>query len=335
MGKQKITAGIDIGGTNTVFGFIKENGDSLFSSSIPTNSNEDARKFIIRLTGEIKDSYKVYADNYTLTGIGIAAPSANHFNGTIETPSNLKWGKVNFVTMIKEYFEVPVAITNDANAAALGEYEFGLGKGLKNFIVITLGSGLGSGIIINGNLLYSESGLAGEFGHTIVKPNGRYCNCGRAGCLETYASANGIRRTVFDLIARYTQPSELRNISFNQMTGEIISDLAIKGDPIAIKAFHYTGEILGKALANLATSFVPEAIILFGGLVDSGELLLEPTRNHFENNLLNIHKGKVRILKSTIGNGMAAVLGASSLINKKINNNPIEFDISNNIEKNN
>ncbi len=317
MGKQKITAGIDIGGTNTAFGFIKENGESLFSNSIPTQPNEDALKFIDRLTNEIKSSYKQYADKYTLRGIGIAAPSANNFQGTIETPSNIKWGKVNFVTLLKKHFQIPIALTNDANAAALGEYEYGLGKGLKNFIVITLGTGLGSGIIINGKLLYSEGGLAGEFGHTIVKPNGRFCNCGRKGCLETYASANGIRRTVFDLIARYNEKSELQNIPFTQMTGEIINDLAVKGDPIAIKAFNYTGKILGKALANLATSFVPEAIILFGGLAGSGELLLKPTRTHFEKNLLDIHKGKVKILKSSIKNGMTAILGASSLINNK------------------
>ena len=255
--------------------------------------------------------------------------------GTIETPSNINWGKVNFVTLLKEHFQIPIAITNDANAAALGEYEYGLGKGLKNFIVITLGTGLGSGIIINGNLLYSEGGLAGEFGHTIVKPNGRLCNCGRKGCLESYASANGIRRTVFNLIARNNVSSELQNISFNQINSKIIYDLAVKEDTIAAKAFDFTGKILGKALANLATSFVPEAIILFGGLADSGEFLLKPTRYHFEKNLLSIHKNKVKILKSSIENGMAAVLGASSLVNKKINNDSIKFDIRKNVEKSN
>jgi len=333
MEKQKLTVGVDIGGTNTVFGFIKDNGENLFSGSIPTNPNEGADKFIIRVAREIKTRIKDY-DEYNLVGIGIAAPSANHFHGTIETPSNLNWGTVNFVTMMKEYFEVPIVITNDSNAAALGEYEYGSGKGLKNFIVITLGTGLGSGIVINGNLLYSEDGLAGEFGHTIVNPGERQCNCGREGCLETYASANGIRRTVFEFLARYNAPSELRNIPFTQMTGEIISDMANKGDSIAIKAFNYTGEILGRALANLAASFVPEAIILFGGLVDSGELLLKPTRKYFEENLLSIHKGKVKLLKSSLGNGLAAVLGASSLITKTLNHSAsIEFYASNAFEK--
>jgi glucokinase len=332
MEKEKVTVGVDIGGTNTAFGFINEGGDYLFGGSIPTNPEEDANKFVIRLTKEIKTREEEYSDKYTLSGIGIAAPSANYLLGTIDNPSNIKWGNVDFITMMKEYFQIPIAIMNDANAAALGEYEFGQGKGMKNFVVITLGTGLGSGIIINGNLLHSEDGLAGEFGHTIVKPGDRQCNCGRSGCLETYASANGVCRTVFEFLARYNDPSELRNIPFNKMTGEKISELANKGDSIAIKAFNYTGEILGKALANLATSFVPEAIILFGGLVDSGELLLKPTRHHFEENLLGIHKGKVKILKSTIKKGMAAVLGASSLITKEINKRSLIFDIGKTIE---
>jgi len=333
--KQEIIAGVDIGGTNTVFGFILKTGDCLSFKSIPTQPADNVIKFIEKLSEEIKVSFQELSNDYSLAGIGVAAPSANHFNGKIESPSNLNWGKVNFITLMKHYFELPIAITNDANAAALGEYKFGIGKGLRNFIVITLGTGLGSGIIINGNLLYSEGGLAGEFGHTIVKPNGRRCKCGRAGCLETYASANGICRTVLHLIAIYNEPSELRNISFSKMTGELINDLALKRDPIAIKAFDFTGKILGKALANLATSFVPEAIILFGGLADSGELLLGPTREQFENNLLDIHKGKVKILRSSIKNGMSAVLGASSLISYSNDHHSIELMMSENIRENN
>ena len=332
MNKEKLTVGVDIGGTNTAFGFISRGGEYLFGSSIPTNPEEDANKFITRLTNEIKIKEEAYSDKYILAGIGIAAPSANYLLGTIDTPSNIKWGNVDFVSMMKEHFQIPIAIMNDANAAALGEYEFGLGRGMKNFIVITLGTGLGSGIIINGNLLHSEDGLAGEFGHTIIKPGDRQCNCGRSGCLETYASANGICRTVFELLALYNEPSELRNITFNKMNGEKISELANKGDTIAIKAFNYTGEVLGRALANLATSLVPEAIILFGGLVDSGELLLKPTRHHFEENLLGIHKGKVKILKSSIKKGMAAVLGASSLVTKELNKRSLLFDIGKTIE---
>jgi len=318
MEKQKITIGVDIGGTNTVFGFINRKGKCVFGGSLSTNPNEGPEKFISRLTKKIKTAYKNYSTEYILSGIGIAAPMANHFNGTIETPSNINWGKVNFVDMMKKKFHIPITITNDANAAALGEFEFGLGKGLKNFIVITLGTGLGSGFIIDGNLLYSEAGLAGEFGHTIVNPEGRQCNCGRFGCLETYASANGIRRTVLELMAKYNEPSELRDIPFSKVSGQLINKLAANGDPIALKAFQHTGEILGKALANLAISFVPEAIILFGGLAESGELLLEPTRKHFEKNLLKIYKGKIKILRSSVTNSMSAVLGVSSLISKEI-----------------
>lgn len=318
MEKQKITVGVDIGGTNTVFGFISKKGKSIFKGSLFTNPDEGAEKFISRLTKKIKNAFKNYSSEYTLSGIGIAAPMANHFSGTIEAPSNINWGKVNFVEMMKKNFDIPIAITNDANAAALGEYEFGVGKGLKNFIVITLGTGLGSGFIFDGKLLYSEGGLAGEFGHSIVKPEGRQCNCGRMGCLETYASANGISRTVFELMAKYNDDSKLRNIPFSEITGQIINKLALKGDQIALKAFQYTGEILGKALANLAISFVPEAIILFGGLADAGELLFKPTRKNFEKNLLKNYKGKIKILKSSVPNGMSAVLGASSLVSKEI-----------------
>jgi len=327
MEKDKLTIGIDIGGTNTVYGFISGIGECLFNNTIPTLPNEKVQNFIDRLTEKIKSDYKEFDETYLLSGIGIAAPSANHYLGTIDTPSNFTWGKVNFVSLIKKYFDVPLAITNDANAAALGENEFGLGRGLKNFIVITLGTGLGSGIIINGNLLYSQGGLAGEFGHTIVKPDGRLCNCGRSGCLETYASVTGIRRTIFNLISKYNLPSDLHNISYTQLTGETINEMALNGDPTAIEAFNYTGEILGKALANLATSFVPEAIILFGGLANSGELLLKPTRDHFEKNLLNIHKGRVRILRSSIKNGMAAVIGASCLINNKNKTQTLRSDL--------
>ena len=316
MKKERITVGVDIGGTNTVFGFINGNGKCIFSNAITTNPDEKVDEFIKRLSDKIKAGYKPYSNTYSLAGIGIAAPMANHFLGTIETPSNIKWGKVNFVDMMKKKFDVSIAITNDANAAALGEFEFGRHKGLKNFIVITLGTGLGSGIILNGKPLYSRNGLAGELGHTIVNPNGRHCNCGRQGCLETYVSANGIRRTVLELLAKYNDETILRNIPYSKMTGQLLNDLAAKGDSIAIQAFQLTGEILGKALANLAMSFVPEAIMLFGGLTDAGELLLEPTRKHFEKNLLKIYKGKIKILKSTVENGMSAVLGASSLISK-------------------
>ena len=316
--KQEITAAVDIGGTNTVVGFLDNDGNYLFGNSFPTKAEEDARQFIVRLTEQIKKLFKEYESEFLLSGIGIAAPSANHFLGTIESPSNLKWGDVNFVDIMKEYINLPIALTNDANAAAMGEYEFGFAKGMKNFIVVTLGTGLGSGIVVDGHLLYGENGLAGELGHTMVAANGRQCNCGRFGCLETYASANGIKRTIFDLLSLYNEPSELRNISFNDLSSKMINDFALQGDSIAIKAFDFTGEVLGKALANLVACFTSEVIILFGGLADSEELLLAPTRKYFEKYLLKNHIGKVQILKSKLDNGMAALLGASCLIKKEI-----------------
>ncbi len=318
MNKHELTIGIDIGGTNTVFGFINGEGKYLSGSSIPTNGEIDAEKFIERLVKNVNLSFDKYKNEYTLAGIGIAAPSANYLNGTIEEPSNLRWGNVNFVSIMKEYFKVPVAIINDANAAALGEYYYGHAKGLKNFIVITLGTGMGAGIFVDGNLLYGERGLAGELGHIIVDPGGRRCNCGRSGCLETYVSATGIKRTVFEMMAIYTDPGPLRGVSYNELTGQMISDLAAKGDPLALNAFDYTGKILGRAMANLSAHFSPGMIVLFGGLVNSGDLLMEPTRRYFEEKLLNVHKGKIQVLVSKLNDANAGILGAGSLILREL-----------------
>lgn len=320
MTKMEITVGVDIGGTNTELGFITEEGKYVASESILTDAenNSDAISFINRLACKIKDLYKLLSDRYELKGIGIAAPSANYFNGTIESASNLSWEKVDFVNLLQSHFNIPVAIINDANAAALGEQTFGSARGINNFVILTLGTGLGSGIVVNGNLLHGKNGFAGELGHTVVETDGRKCKCGKSGCLETYISATGLRRTVFNLLCKYTEASELRGISFNDLTGEKISELALKNDLIAKQAFEITGEVLGKALANVAACFDPEAIILFGGLAESGDLLLEPTRRYFEQYLLSIYKGKINILKSGLLNGKAAVLGASRLILNEI-----------------
>jgi glucokinase len=332
---KKVTAGVDIGGTNTAIGFVDENGNLLLDDLILTSPEEGADKFVIRLSEKIKLMNKQLMNGNLLCGIGIAAPSANYFLGTIESPSNLKWGKINFKEMMYEYFDIPIAITNDANAAAIGEQAFGCAKKMKNFILITLGTGLGSGIVVDGNILYGERGLAGELGHTIVETNGRECNCGRMGCLETYVSATGIRRTAFNLLCSLKDESELRDISYNSLTGKMICELAVKGDPIALKTFEVTGEILGKALANAAAAFSPEAIILFGGLADARDLILAPTRKYFKKNLLNIYNDNIKILLSHLQNSKAAVLGASNLILKEITNNSYN-NISNKIylEKN-
>ncbi|MGD8780247.1 MAG: ROK family protein [Ignavibacteria bacterium] len=314
---RNIAIGIDIGGTNTVLGFVDEKGNYLLGNTIPTYPKQDAKKFVSRLVEFINEQKNKHFENDHLTGIGVAAPSANHFSGTIETPYNLNWRYVKFVDMLKDYFDLPVAITNDANAAALGELAFGNAVNMKNFIMLTLGTGLGSGIIINGSILYGKNGHAGEMGHMTVIPNGRECACGRCGCLETYVSAKGLKRTVYNMLSKYREESELRNINYNELTGEKITKAALNDDYIALKSFEYTSEILGKFMANITACFEPEAFILFGGMAEAGDLLLEPARKHFEENLLEVYKGKVAILKSKFKDGKAAVLGACSLVAHK------------------
>ena len=314
MQKTNVAVGIDIGGTNTVFGFIDKKGKLVYESSILTNSHEKAELLFDRLFKKINEDFNDYSSDYELVGIGIGAPNANYYKGTVEYPPNLKWGMVKVIEIAKNYSELPVAITNDANAAAIGELKFGAAKGMKDFIVITLGTGLGSGIVSNGELIYGSDGFAGEIGHTIYDPNGRQCGCGRKGCLETYASASGIKRTVFELLCNSNKPSELRSISFNDLNSKIIFDAALRGDEIALEAFDYTGKVLGTKLADSVAHTSPEAIILFGGLAASGELIFNPTKKYLEENLLNIFKNKVKILPSKLVKGNTAVLGAAALI---------------------
>ncbi|HZW38742.1 MAG TPA: ROK family protein [Ignavibacteriaceae bacterium] len=311
MNKTDIVLGIDIGGTNTAYGFINQTGKLFFENSIPTCANEKAEYLFNRLFSNVK---KELTEEFNLVGIGIGAPNANYYHGTIENPPNLKWGFVNVIDIVKKYFDVPSAITNDANAAAIGEMQFGAAKGMKDFIVITLGTGLGSGIVANGKLIYGADGFAGEVGHTIYDVNGRVCGCGRKGCLETYASASGIRRTVMELLCDSTADSILRDISFNNMSAKMIADAALEGDPIALEAFEYTGKILGIKLADSVAHTSPEAIILFGGLALSGDLIFKPVKKHFEENLLSSFKNKIKILPSNLTNGNSAILGSAALI---------------------
>jgi len=310
-----VTLGVDIGGTNTAFGFVDRNGKCILESSIPTNPHEPAERLVTRLHEWVKETYASLADRYLLKGIGIGAPNANYYRGTVENPPNLKWhGVVNLASLVKKYYDLPVAVTNDANAAALGEMLYGAAKGMKDFIVITLGTGLGSGIVTHGDLVYGADGFAGEIGHTTVDPSGRMCGCGRRGCLETYASATGICRTVSELIAERRDESELRGIAPRDLTARMIADAAGRGDVIARQAFEYTGRILGMKLADSVAHMSPEAIILFGGLANAGALIVEPTKRHLEENLLNIFKDKVKVLPSALKEGNTAVLGASALI---------------------
>lgn len=310
-----VAAGIDIGGTNTAVGIITRDGQCLFESSLRTAEYVEPGSFVEALWREM--ALNLGRDR-SLKGIGIGAPNGNYYKGTIEFAPNLRWkGIVPLAELVRRHANVPVILTNDANAAAIGEMIYGGAQGMRDFIVITLGTGLGSGIVANGQLLYGHDGFAGEIGHTIVDPEGRQCGCGRRGCLETYASASGIRRTVFELLATTTLPSSLRSVPFDDITAASVAAAAGGGDPLACEAFEQTGRILGLKLADAVAHTSPEAIFLIGGLANAGELIFEPTRRHLESHLLNIFKNKVKLLPSTLG-GNAAVLGASALVWKEM-----------------
>jgi len=317
---KDVVVGIDIGGTNSPFSIVDREGNVLIENhEISTRDYADAMSFVEVLHEKIEKSLKYITEPVNLLGIGIGAPNGNYYNGSIEFAPNLRWqGVVPLVEMLQTFYDLPVYLTNDANAAAIGEMVFGAAKGMKDFIVITLGTGLGSGIVANGELIYGHDGFAGELGHTTVERNGRQCQCGRWGCLETYVSATGIRRTVYELLAKYNYESDLRKIPFEELTAAQISKAAQNGDLIAFEAFEYTGKILGEKLADAVAFTSPEAIFLFGGLAKAGELIFSPARIHMENNLLQIYKNKVKILPSGLDKGNAAILGASALVWSKL-----------------
>ena len=319
MNLKQVVLGVDIGGTNTVFGLVDEEGNCFLKDEIPTEGHLPADSLLSRLFNTFEKKYKLARDKFELIGIGLGAPSANYFKGTVENPNNLNWGHVNIVELINKYYDLPVAVTNDANAAAIGEMKYGIAKDFNNFIEITLGTGLGSGLVVDGNLVYGQDGFAGEIGHTLVEENGRHCGCGRKGCLETYVSATGIKRTVFELLSVYYDDSCLRDYSYNSLNSKQIYEAAIKGDKIANLAFEFTGNKLGKALSNGVAHLNPEAIILFGGLALAGDLLLNPIRYHLEDSLLYLYKGKVKLLVSDLMNyENAAIMGAAAIIWHKI-----------------
>jgi glucokinase len=315
MTPSDVTIGVDIGGTNTVFGFVERSGVCIKESSIETRAQDEAGLLIERLQVAINKAYAEIPSRPRLRGIGMGAPNANYYRGTVEYPPNLKWkGVTDVVGLVKKYFDLPVAITNDANAAALGEGMFGAAKGMKDYIVITLGTGVGSGLVANGQLIYGADGFAGELGHVIVDMNGRWCGCGRRGCLEAYASAGGICRTAFEVLAESRDDSELRHVAFDDLTAKKLADAALRGDPVALEAFDRTARVLGLKLADAVAHTSPEAIILFGGLANAGDLIIGPTRKYMEQYMLNIFKNKVKILPSGLPEGNTAVLGASALI---------------------
>ena len=314
---KEIAIGIDIGGTNTAIGIVDRDGHCLAQSNISTNSYAEPGEFVQVLHTNIQ-TLLTNAAGYQLAGIGIGAPNGNYYNGTIEFAPNLRWrGVVRLVDLVKQFYTTPVILTNDANAAAIGEMIYGGAKGLRDFIVITLGTGLGSGIVANGELVYGHDGFAGEIGHTIVDPAGRVCGCGRRGCLETYASAPGIKRTVFELIAESNTPSMLRASSFDTLTAAMITDAAKQGDALALEAYERTGRILGLKLADAVAHTSPSAIFLFGGLANAGEFIFTPTKRYMEEYMLNIFRNKVQLLPSGLTDN-AAILGASALVWKEL-----------------
>lgn len=316
--KQQVTIGIDIGGTNTKIGVVSSDGKILAHSRITTTDYPKIAAFVAALDSEINGLLEKSGDT-ELAAIGIGAPNGNFHKGTIEHAPNLAWkGIVHLGDMLGKCFPVPVVLTNDANAAALGEMIYGGAKGMKNFIILTLGTGLGSGIVINGELVYGKTGFAGEMGHLTMEPFGRECGCGREGCLETYVSATGIVKTVFELFAERRDPSPLRKIPFDNLTSKMIAEAAEKGDQIALAAFEQTAEMLGLAINNAAAFCSPEAIFLFGGLAQAGDLLLDPLNQFVNENIFGHYRKSFRILLSKLNEADAAILGASALAVKAI-----------------
>ncbi len=312
---KEVTLGIDIGGTNTKLGLVNKLGYCLSDLSIHTGSEKPFEHFLDTVVATVNKLKEAVDHEVVIKGVGIGAPNGNYYTGLIEEAPNLKWGdKVPIVKEMEARLGLPTTLTNDANAAALGEMQFGVAKGMKNFVVITLGTGLGSGIVVNGELVYGHDGFAGELGHTTVFPDkGRDLATGQKGSLEAYVSATGIKRTVFELLSKRIYPSELRDITFNQLEAKHITEAALRGDKIALEAFDYTAKILGLKLADTIAHLSPEAIILFGGLANAGDLIMEPTKKYMNHYCLNIFRNKVKLMFSNLKGSNTAILGSSAL----------------------
>lgn len=310
---KEVVAGIDIGGTNTVLGLVEKTGNIIAEGNLKTMDYPDIHDFVSALDTTIKEMIEANP-GFKLAAIGIGAPNANYHRGTIKLAPNLAWkGIVPIAELIKKKVDVEVAITNDAKAAAIGEMLFGGAKKMKDFIILTLGTGLGSGIVINGEVLYGHTGFAGELGHTTIVPGGRDCGCGRQGCFETYGSASGLVRTVFNFLSEMKEESTLRDIPPSQLTSKMIADAAAENDPIALEALDYTAEMIAFGIANAIGFSSPEAVFLFGGLAQAGELLFSPIREYVNQKVMPVYKGTVKILASGIPENNAAVLGAAAL----------------------
>ncbi|MEZ4773481.1 MAG: ROK family protein [Bacteroidia bacterium] len=315
-----VAIGIDIGGTNTKYGIVDQHGNALAETSLSTPKYEDVGEYVRVVSNAIHSLVESLPEPVEIKGVGIGAPNGNYFKGTIEYAPNLKWkGVIPMTQLFSEYFPgVPIVLTNDANAAAIGEMIYGGAKGLKDFIMITLGTGVGSGFVVNGELVYGHDGFAGEFGHVCAVRGGRMCTCGRKGCVETYASARGLVLTVQELLAGSKDESPLAHILPEKLTPKDIFEAAESGDPVAVAAFEYTGKILGESLSDAVAYLSPQSIFLFGGVAKAGKWILDPTYQHMEDNLLAIYKNKVKILPSGLPDVNAAILGASAMVWKEI-----------------
>ena len=312
---EQLVIGIDLGGTGTKFGIVNRDGNVLFSSEISTKKHNTIESFIDDLYKELSILIAKVGGPGRIKGIGIGAPNGNYYTGTIEYAPNLPWkGVIPLAQLIENKFKLPVTLTNDANAAAIGEMMYGAAQGMKDFIMITLGTGVGSGIVANGQLIYGHDGFAGELGHTIVIPDGRFHpGTGKKGPLEIYASATGVRLTAIEMLEDSKDESILRSISTEELDSKAVYEAALQGDKIAMEIFEFTGKILGLSLANAIMFSSPEAIILFGGLTKAGDYILKPTREHMEANLIQVFQNKVKILVSHLKESDAAILGASAL----------------------
>ena len=309
--------GLDLGGTNSVFGIVDSRGEIKATTAIKTQGYDKVEDYVDACVTALEPIIEQVGGIDMIKAMGIGAPNGNYYNGTIEFAPNLSWGHdgiVPLAAMFKERLGIPVALTNDANAAAIGEMIYGVVRGMKNFIVITLGTGVGSGIVINGQLVYGCDGFAGELGHVIVRrENGRPCGCGRKGCLETYCSATGVARTARELLATTTQPSLLRELDPEKITSLDVAIAAGKGDKLANEIYEFTGRLLGEACADFAAFSSPEAFIFFGGMTKAGDLIMKPIEKAYDENVLKIFKGKAKFLVSGLEGSSAAVLGASAV----------------------
>lgn len=314
-GAKSLVIGLDLGGTNSVFGVVDSKGEIIATTSIKTQAYPSVDQYIMESVKAIKQIAEQVGGMEKIRAMGIGAPCGNYYKGTIEHAANLVWAKgiVPLANMFVNELGIPVVVTNDAKAAAMGEMKYGVAVGMNNFVELTLGTGVGSGIVANGQLIYGFDGFAGELGHMIVEPDGRPCGCGRKGCLETYCSATGVVRTAIAMLEESSETTSLRDIATDKLTSYEVYKAAMAGDTMAQEVFKQTGRRIGIACANIATFLSPEAFIFFGGLAQAGELLLRPIEEAYNENVLSLYKGKARFLMSGLDGAKAAILGASAI----------------------